>query len=302
MSACGIVFDIQRGSPRDGPGIRTTVFFKGCHLHCPWCHNPESLRFEPELSFKREKCTACGRCAAVCPEGVHGLADGVHAVAFDKCSLCGLCLPVCPTSCLGIVGREYSTDELMATIVRDRAFFESSGGGLTLSGGEPTAQPDFLGELLAASKAEGIATCVETAGTAAEAQLRRLLPLVDLFLFDWKDSDPARHERNTGIGPNGIRSNLEFLNANGAAIILRCPIIPGVNDTDEHFRAIVEMERGHAGIIRTELMPYHDMGAYKADSIGSRRRPLVLRSVEKEASSEWLARISDLGGERIVLG
>jgi pyruvate formate lyase activating enzyme len=302
MSAGGIVFDIQRGSLHDGPGIRTTVFFKGCHLRCRWCHNPESLEFEPEFSFNREKCTACGRCAAVCPEGVHDLADGVHAVAFEKCSLCGLCLAVCPASCLSIVGREYSTDELMATIVRDRAFYESSGGGLTLSGGEPTAQPDFLGELLAASKAEGIATCIETAGAAAEAQLRRLLPLVDLFLFDWKDSDPARHERNTGIGLNGIRSNLEFLYANGAAIILRCPIIPGVNDTDEHFRAIVEMERGHADIIRTELMPYHDMGAYKAGSIGSHRRPLVLRSVEKEASSEWLARISDLGGERIVLG
>ena len=270
MSARGIVFDVQRASLHDGPGIRTTVFLKGCPAHCLWCHNSESIPFAPSFSFDSENCRLCGACGAVCPERVHSFEGGVHRVSFPDCTLCGACIPACPEGCLRIIGRECTTAEVMADVRRDRAFYESSGGGLTVSGGEPTAQIEFLCELTAAARAEGIHTCVDTAGGGARKDLERLLPGVDLFLFDYKDSVAARLKTNTGLSLGVVDANLRYLVESGAAVILRCPVIPGINDTRDHFTALVSLQREYPGLRGIELLPYHDLGLHKAARIGGK--------------------------------
>jgi pyruvate formate lyase activating enzyme len=302
MGEKGIIFDIQRASMHDGPGIRTTVFFKGCPMSCLWCHNPESIGRAPAFSFKRDKCVRCGACVPICPAHAHIVDNDSHRVLFETCTLCGLCLPVCPSGCLSIVGREYTVQELLGEIVRDRAFFESSGGGLTVSGGEPTAQIDFLCELLQGAKEERIHTCVDTSGAAPETHFEKILPYVDLFLFDFKDSNPQRHQHNTGVSLSLVLSNLKYLDSRDAAIVLRCPIIPGINDTPDHFRAIVDMEATYPNLRKIELLPYHNMGVHKAENIGAQARLRALPTTERETAAEWLSRLSRLGGRRIAVG
>ena len=306
MSARGVVFDIQRASLHDGPGIRTTVFLKGCTAHCLWCHNPESIPFTPSFSFDSEKCRLCGVCVAVCPEHVHSIersAEGPsHHIAFDSCTLCGLCIPACPEACLRILGRETTVDTVMAEVLRDRAFYDSSGGGLTVSGGEPAAQIDFLCELTAAAITEGIHTCVDTAGGVPMASFARLLPTVDLFLFDYKDSTSPRLKKNTGLSFPMVSDNLQFLHENGAGIILRCPIIPGINDTREHFEAIVALERRLPSLRGIELLPYHNLGVHKAAKIGGKSLLAGLPTTPRETADRWLSLVGELGAKRIVIG
>jgi pyruvate formate lyase activating enzyme len=299
MSTRGIVFDIQRASLHDGPGIRTTVFLKGCTAHCLWCHNPESIPFDPSFSFDPEKCRLCGACAAVCPESVHSFGGGVHRVSFADCTLCGVCIPACPEGCLRIIGREYTAVEVMAEVRRDHAFYDSSGGGLTISGGEPTAQIEFLCELTAAARAEGIHTCVDTAGGGARKDLERLLPSVDLFLFDYKDSEAGRLKVNTGLTLGVVDGNLRFLLERGAAVILRCPVIPGINDTRDHFMALVSLQRGYPGLRGIELLPYHDLGLHKAARIGEESRLAGFVTTPRETTEQWRAIVAELGGTRI---
>ena len=302
MGEKGVVFDIQRASLRDGPGIRTTVFFKGCPMSCLWCHNPESMSRGPIFSFNRERCVRCGACVSVCPERAHIIEGDAHRVLFESCTLCGLCLPACPSGCLSIVGREYTVEELLVEVLRDHAFFDSSGGGLTVSGGEPTAQIGFLCDLLQAAKKERIHTCVDTSGACAEKHFEKILSSVDLFLFDFKDSDPQRHLRNTGVNLSLVLSNLKYLYFKGAAIVLRCPIIPSINDTQEHFRAIVEMEAEYVNLRKIEILPYHNMGVHKAENIGAQAHLRALPTTEIGAAKEWLSRLSLLGGRRIAMG
>lgn len=294
MLGKGMVFSILRGSLYDGPGVRTTVFLKGCPLHCLWCHNPEGISGKPQLGYFAHRCIGCGRCREVCPQGVHRLCAGQHAVRFDRCVACGACAAVCPSDALVIYGVRMRTEEVMRIVRQDKAYYATSGGGITLSGGEPLSQPDFALKLLLAAGAERIHTCVETSGSVAQEQLERVLPAVDLFLFDYKESSPKRHKRYTGCDNAQILENLDFLYRRSAQIILRCPIIPGYNDSQEHFEAISGMKRKYPALAGIEIMPYHDMGKGKAAAIGHGYE-LKIATVTQEQKQAWKEKLNQNG-------
>jgi len=290
METTGRIFDIQRFSIHDGPGIRTTVFLKGCPLRCLWCHNPEGISPQPELSFVPDRCVACGACVRACPEGAHRMADGHHVLKRELCRHCGACVEQCPAGALEMAGREASVSEVLSEAVRDRPFYETSGGGVTLSGGEPTMQPEFCLALLRAARAEGLHTCVDTCGYCEWSRLEQMLPLVDLWLFDFKESDTQRHRDYTGV-PNGrILENLRRLCASGARLVLRCPIIPGLNDRDDHFEAIRRLA-AELGLSRVELLPYHGFGDGKVERFGlSGLRRIKAPTPAPHQVAEWQAR------------
>lgn len=292
----GCIFDIQRFSIHDGPGIRTSVFLKGCPLNCRWCHNPEGISGDPALSFLPAKCIGCGYCFRVCPAGAHRMEDGRHALDRERCRTCGACTVECYAGALELIGRDVTVGEALAEVLRDRAFYDTSGGGLTLSGGEPTLQIDFAAALLAAAREERLHTCVETCGHATWQRLERLLPLVDLFLYDFKETDPARHAEFTGVGNALVLENLRALCRRGAKVLLRCPIVPGCNDREEHFQGIAALARELPQLEGVELMPYHRLGLSKLDRLGQARQPLVDQPTPPpEMIRGWIRRMAELG-------
>ena len=264
----GIVFDIQRFSLHDGPGIRTTVFLKGCPLDCLWCHNPESKKAQAELALYSHLCGFCGACAAACPQGFHCLADGTHILRREDCTACGRCAGVCPASALTILGRPVTAGEIIDEALKDAAFYAHSGGGITLSGGEPFFQPAFTLAVLQAAKAAGLHTCVETSGFAAWEDIERAAAFTDLFLYDCKETDDALHRRFTGVSNALILENLLRLDGIGAKIVLRCPIIPNHNDRPAHHEGIERLAARLRNPVKIEKLPYHALGASKAQSIG----------------------------------
>ncbi len=291
----GRVFDIQRFSLHDGPGIRTTVFLKGCPLRCAWCHNPEGIDPGLALAFQPERCIGCGYCFRVCPEGAHRMEDGVHVLDRERCVLCGECVKECYSGALELVGKEVTAAEVMEEVLRDMPFYETSGGGMTLSGGEPLQQIDFTAGLLTRAKREGLHCCVDTCGFVPYERLERVLPQVDLFLFDWKESDPARHEELTGVRNEKIRQNLRRLHDDGALIRLRCPIIPGVNDREEHFAGIAELAHSLPELECVELLPYHPLGEGKMDRFGLEQPAgLTAESPASETVEQWEEHLSAL--------
>lgn len=263
----GLIFDIQKFCIHDGPGIRTVVFLKGCPLHCTWCHNPESKSAKPELLRTAHTCIGCGACAQACPTEAIDAADP-HNINRALCNACGACASVCPTQSLALAGREMSPAEILAEVLRDRPFYEASGGGLTISGGEALLQSDFTLALLQGAKAHGLHTCVETCGFADTDKLLGLVPWTDLFLYDWKCTDDALHRAHTGVGNRRIRDNLYVLNTQGADVILRCPIIPEVNDNETHFAGIAALANALPCIRAVEIEPYHPLGTGKAERLG----------------------------------
>lgn len=249
----GLVFNIQRFSVHDGPGLRTTVFLKGCPARCPWCHNPESQSHAPELLTFPERCIDCGTCRDVCPHGTNP-AD---------CTACGDCAEACPAGARQVAGTEMSVAEVIELVTRDRVFYEESGGGVTFSGGEPLAQPAFLRALLEAARREGLSTAVDTCGFAGRDLLLRLAPLVDLFLYDLKMLDPERHLRIIGIPLAPILANLDALAKAGSAIWVRVPIVPSVNDNEAELDGLARLAASLRGVRRVSLLPYHAIGAGK---------------------------------------
>ena len=249
-----MIFDIQRNSFVDGPGIRTTVFFKGCNLRCRWCHNPESQSFEKQMMFYKDKCTGCGKCREVCPNHL------------KKCDFCGKCELYCPADARKVCGREYTPAEVFAEVIKDKAFYDNSGGGVTFSGGECMLQLDFLCEILEKCKATSIHTAVDTAGNVPWESFEKILPFTDLFLYDIKAFGAELHRKGTGVSNELILENLKNLSGR-ADIIVRIPVIGGYNDNDEEIRQIADFLK-QIKIIKAELLPYHAMGEHKYTALG----------------------------------
>lgn len=280
----GVIFDIQRYCISDGTGIRTVVFFKGCPLHCSWCHNKEGICPAPELLFDAQKCVFCGRCAAVCPHGVHRLADG-HALARLQCSACGACVRACPAGALELAGRTVGAAELAAELARDADYFRLSGGGVTFSGGEPLMQAEFLCETARILKERGIHVAVETSGCVPTDGLLRAARCTDLFLYDVKDTDARRLHRYTGGDLGHILANLRALDDLGKPIVLRCPLIGGVNAEPEHISRVVQLAKSMKNACGIEFLPYHDWGETKAARVGA--RPFRAETPAAEALREF---------------
>jgi pyruvate formate lyase activating enzyme len=307
----GGVFDIQRFSLHDGPGIRTTVFLKGCPLRCLWCHNPEGMSATSEVSWLPEKCIACGECVSTCPKGAHQLeasesqgSQVTHVYDRQVCAACGQCADSCDTGALEFVGRFMSVDDVMKEVNQDRTFYANSGGGITISGGEPLAQIDFTTALLRAAREEELHRCVETSGFASWERLRALVPLVNLFLFDWKETDEKRHADFTGQSNRIILENLQALHKMGARIQLQCPIIPGFNDREDHLAGIADLALRLCNLEGVRLLPYHPLGKSKLERFGLklslRVPPEPLDQAQLDRWTNWLrdqgVRVLDTSG------
>ncbi len=260
----GLVFNIMRFALHDGPGIRTTVFLKGCPLRCWWCHNPESQSSEPEVIYFEERCVHCGECVRVCPRGALALDGAGERVVRDPdaCDACGECARVCPAGARQLAGRRMTVPEVMAEVLKDQVFYDQSGGGVTISGGEPLLQPEFVEELLAACRARRIRTALDTCGLAQPEVVERIRPYVDLFLDDLKLLDRAGHLKYTGVKNEQILRNLALLAEGGSTVIVRLPVIPGVNDGADDLDTLAGFMTAH-GLRDVDLLPYHRMGSDK---------------------------------------
>lgn len=268
-ASTGTVFNLQRYSLHDGPGIRTTVFLKGCPARCWWCHNPESQAATPEIACSQNRCIACDACLLACHDGLQ---------PREVCRNCGECADACPTGARELVGRAMSVDEVLQSVLRDRIFFEDSGGGVTFSGGEPLCQPEFLKGLLAGCRTKGIHTAVDTAALCPPQTLLDLAPLVDLFLFDLKCADSERHLQGTGIGNGGIVQNLERLGRVHRNIWIRIPVIPGFNDSEREMEDMAAIAAATAGVRQVWLLPYHGSWAAKPARFGKKTPVTALQA------------------------
>ena len=256
------IINIQKYSIHDGPGIRTTVFFKGCPLNCWWCHNPESQNPNPEIMFFKERCTGCGTCVKRCPEKAIQLVKGFPVFNESKCNLCGKCSDFCLGNARELVGKDITVKNLMKEIIKDEVFYEESNGGVTFSGGEPLMHADYLYNILKICKDKGIHTTVDTSGYASWKQFEKIVDNVDLFLFDIKHMNNEKHIKYTGVENVIILENLKKLSQRGSNIYIRMPLIAGINDDDENIDAAVDF-LSNLNLIHVDLLPYHKMGMDK---------------------------------------
>ncbi len=280
----GTVFNIQKFCVHDGDGIRTCVFLKGCPLRCIWCHNPESVDKSPCLSFDNSKCTLCGRCLSVCD--VRRVEQGVLTVDNKKCIRCGKCTDVCYVDANEIIGKEMTASEIMDEVVKDKMFYDTSGGGLTITGGEPSFQPDFTLELISLANKSRISVAIETCGIGSTEFYRNAAEMGALFLFDIKCIDNIRHKELTGADNLHIMSNLKYLMDKGADIIIRLPLVPECNDSDKDIAGLADFLNKNEGRFRyAEIMPYHSLGAGKSEKIG-----LTASYIHENATEEDISR------------
>lgn len=298
MAVEGLIFKTQRFALHDGPGIRTVVFFKGCNLVCEWCSNPESQDMRPQLLYDRSKCMHCLDCVSVCPSGALSSKEGKLYLDSNLCTACGECTKVCRQDALSLSGEKVSIREVMDEVMKDFDYYQNSGGGLTLSGGEPLIQFPFAIELLKEAKRQQIHTCIETAGHITSGHMEAIASFTDLFLFDYKITDRDLHLQHTGQKNQLILDNLELLNKLGADIILRCPIIPGINDTRRHFQGIADISNRHQSIRSVEIMPYHNYGNFKYKQL-DREAPIRIESVDEQTKNKWMAQLKRLGCVKI---
>lgn len=278
---------ILRFALQDGPGIRTTVFLKGCYLDCLWCHNPESKSGQRELAYYEDRCTQCGACVEACPNNVHSIVNGVHRIDRVLCDISESCVEACSYDALEITGEIMSAEEVMEVVLKDKAYYDESGGGLTVSGGEPMMQFEFTKKLLQLAKENHMHTCLDTSGYAPEEQYLEILPFTDQFLFDLKASDPEVHKELTGVTNELIFENLQLLYDHEARIELRLPLVRNMNDHDAHFAKMKEMKRKYPKLSGITLMPYHNIGQSKCQRYGYKDPMEGVPSADDELINKW---------------
>ncbi|MDX9959800.1 MAG: glycyl-radical enzyme activating protein [Clostridia bacterium] len=304
-----VVFDIQRFSLHDGPGIRTTIFLKGCPLTCVWCHNPESWDPRPVLAYSDSLCIHCGACAAACPVGAHkpgNFTGEAHRIDWDACREysgdvpCGRCVAVCPTGALSVLGKVYEPEQLWQAIAPDIPYFGiGEGGGVTLSGGEPMSAVDFLEAFLSTKGSTHV--CMDTSGEAPEESFRRMASKVNLFLFDIKATNPEEHRRLCGRDNSQILSNLDYLAHTDAKVLLRLPLVPGVNDSRKHLAGIAALLARYPALQGAQIMPYHSLGSGKAARFGLvDPMPGHTNATQSEIAA-WLDSLHSLGARNVFV-
>lgn len=301
MTAKGIVFDIQRGALHDGPGIRSVVFLKGCPMKCSWCCNPESQSPNIQLRYRSALCRHCGECARVCPQHCINAGSGDLKIDFEKCEACGRCVKKCFTHALSLAGMEMTVDDVMEQVYADKRYYDVSGGGLTLSGGDALMQYDFALALLMAAREAGINTCLENEGCTGGERLSRILKWVDHLYWDYKLTDPESHILHTGISNEVVLDSLHTASSANVPVTLRCPVIPSLNDNEEHLHAIVTLQKRYRNIKAVHLLPYHAYGNIKYSEIGLACRCEHMPSMRKEDLIPLAIRLNALGATGVSI-
>jgi len=291
----GKIINIMKYAIHDGPGIRTTIFFKGCPLNCLWCHNPESQRVSQELMYWPERCLGCGQCLEVCPNGAVAAGAGHLNYLRDHCQVCGACCQVCPAGVRELAARTMSVSEVMAEIEKDLVFYDESGGGVTFSGGEAFLQPVFLLELLKECRKKEIHTTLETCGYVNLELLQTLGEFVDLFLYDLKLMDSQKHQAVTGVANELILANLSWLAEHHPRVIVRVPIIPGINDDQETLQQIGEFVAALKQVLELHLLPYHKAGSDKYRRLGLTYQLPDLQAPDTERLEQIAGQLEQFG-------
>ncbi len=298
MAMNGVIFDIKRYSINDGPGIRTTVFLKGCPLRCVWCHNPEGQNPDLELIYRKSRCIGCLECVKNCPEGALSPVDNRISLNRKECVLCGDCWETCQSEALSVVGKEVTCEETVKEVIEDLVFYEESGGGVTFSGGEPFLQADFLCALSRECKTQGINVAVDTCGCVPFEAFNKLLDGVDLFLYDIKLIDAEKHKRYSGASNQEILENLRRLAENGSNVRVRLPIIPSINDDDENIERTASFLASLSSVRYVDLLPYHRAGIEKYRSLGRSYMLAKIRPPPKERM-KWIKEKLEAYGLRV---
>ncbi len=298
----GMIFDIKRYAIHDGPGIRSTVFFKGCSLQCQWCHNPEGIQASPEIFLRNEKCPSeCRFCISACPNRAISRKKGTIEVDMSRCDLCSECEDACVYGALEIIGQEVSADEVMTELEKDDLFYEESQGGVSFSGGEPFEQPKFLKTLLDKSKLMDLHTTVDTCGNFNPKYLTDIDGNVDLFLFDLKMIDNKKHIQYTGKSNKQILANLKQLTTNGHQVAIRIPLIAGINDDEKNIEETVKFLKTLNHIEQINLLPYHSGGCLKQKRLGKKQLEIEFQSPSDERIEE-IKNIFEKSGFSVKVG